>query len=149
MRESVARGLARGLILILLISLIGKVVYLFSAKPLELTQPDPVLRVIPLEASTMLAVGLETLCLLIIAWTQSLRITAVAFLWLAVVFSWYHLGLWIVGLPNGCRCFGILFKTTRIGLWVERILIGLFLLGSGVLAGLVLLPKARQEDAGD
>ncbi len=149
MRKAVARDVAIGLIFILLLSLVGKVIYLFSATAVELAQPDPVFRIFSLGTTTVLAVCLETGCLAIVAWGGSLRTTAAVFLWLAVVFSWYHLGLWVVGLPSGCRCFGMLFKTTRIGLWVERILIGLFLLGSGVLAGLVLLPKARQKDAGD
>jgi hypothetical protein len=110
-----------------------------------LAQPDPLLGLISMRQSMLLAAALEIVVVVLVLRAPDIVRKAVLLLWIGSVFLFYRIGLWLVGFEGSCRClgnvgdvFGISAETAD---WTAKGILVYLLVGS--VAILLWYPRFR------
>ena len=110
-----------------------------------LAQPDPLLGLISMRQSMLLAAALE-IVVVVLVWRAPTALRGAALLlWIGSVFLFYRMGLWWVGFEGSCRCLGNMGDVFGISPenadWIAKGILVYLLVGS--IAILLWYPRFR------
>ena len=92
-------------VLLLAITALAKI-FAATGEAQILGQPDPLLGLISMRQSMVLAAALEIVVVVLVWRAPNVLRRAGLLLWIGSVFLVYRIGLWWVGLEGSCRCLG-------------------------------------------
>jgi hypothetical protein len=108
-----------------------------TAEARILGQPDPLLGLILMRQSMLLAAALEIVVVVLVWRAPTVLRRAGLLLWIGSVFLLYRIGLWWVGFEGSCRClgnvgdvFGISAETAD---WIAKGILVYVLVGSAAI----------------
>jgi hypothetical protein len=110
-----------------------------------LGQPDPLLGLISMRQSMLLAAALEIVVVVLVLRAPDIVRKAALLLWIGAVFLVYRIGLWWVGFEGSCRCLGNVGDVFGISAervdWIAKGILVYLLVGSGAI--LLWYPRFR------
>jgi hypothetical protein len=102
-----------------------------------LGHPDPLLRLLSLRQSMLLAAALEIVVVMLVWRAPTAHLKATLLLWIGSVFLFYRIGLWWVGFEGSCRCLGnvgdVFGISTETADWIAKGILVYLLVGSGAI----------------
>jgi hypothetical protein len=102
-----------------------------------LAQPDPLLGLISMRQSMLLAAALEIVVVIRVWRAPNALRKATLLLWLGAVFLVYRIGLWWVGFEGSCRCLGNMGDVFGISAenadWIAKGILVYLVVGSGAI----------------
>jgi hypothetical protein len=102
-----------------------------------LGQPDPLLGLLSMRQSMLLAAALEIVVVVLVYRAPNVLRKAELLLWIAGVFLVYRIGLWWIGFEGSCRCLGnvgdVFGISAEIADWIAKGVLAYLLVGSGAI----------------